>query len=96
MRFAKKMNGSKLLKRDEYLGKQQVQSFFSRMAAKSHHDQGDLSAPDVTVAEEQQQMDVTQQAILQEVQLQHPIAYDNLDICAMYQEKWLKQLSILT
>lgn len=94
MRFAKKMDGSKLFKRDEYLTTQQVQSFFSRMAAKCRYDQGDLSAPDIVAAEEQQQMDVTRQAILQEVQLRHPIVYDNLDICALYKEKRLKQLSI--
>ena len=68
--------------------------FFPRMAAKSRHDQGDLPAPDVTAAEEQQQMDVTRQAILQEVQLRYPIVYDNLDICAMYKEERLKQLTI--
>ena len=94
MRFAKKMDGSKLFKRDEYLTTQQVQSFFSRMAAKCRYDQGELSAPDIMAAEEQQQMDVTRQAILQEVQLRHPIVYDNLDICALYKEKRLKQLSI--
>ena len=44
--------------------------------------------------EEQQQMDVTRQGILQEVQLRHPIVYDNLDIWALYKEKRLKQLSI--
>ena len=94
MRFAKKINGSKLFKRDEYLTTQQVQSFFSRMAVKCRYDQGDLSVPDIMAAEEQQQMDVTRQAILQEVQLRHPIVYDNLDICALYKEKRLKQLSI--
>ena len=45
-------------------------------------------------AEEQQQTDVTRQAILQEVQVRQPIVYDNLDICALYKEKRLKQLSI--
>ena len=94
MRFAKKMDGSKLFKRDEYLTTQQVQSYFSRMAAKCRYDQDDLSVPDITAAEEQQQMDVARQAILQEVQLRHPIVYDNLDICSLYKEKQLKQLSI--
>ena len=68
--------------------------FFFRMAAKCRYDKGELSAPDIMAAEEQQQMDVTRQAILQEVQLRHPIVYDNLDICALYKEKRLKQLSI--
>ena len=64
------------------------------MVAKCCYDQGELSVPDIMAAEEQQQMDVTRQAILQEVQLRQPIVYDNLDICALYKEKRLKQLSI--
>ena len=71
-----------------------MQSFFSNMAAKSRYDQGELSAPDIMAAEEQQEMDVTRQTILQAVYLQHPIVYDKLDICALYKEKRLKQLSI--
>ena len=95
MRFAKRMDGSKLFKRDEYLSPQQVQSFFSRMAAKSRHDQaGDFSESDVIVAEEQQMMDATRQVILEQVQLRHPIVYGNFNICALYKEKRLKQLSI--
>ncbi|KAL9969945.1 hypothetical protein ACROYT_G022231 [Oculina patagonica] len=49
---------------------------------------------DIRAAEEKQMMDDTRQAILEQVQLRHPIVYDNLDICAMYREKRLKQLSI--
>jgi len=64
------------------------------MAAKCCYDQGDLSVPGITAAEEQQPIDVTRQAILQEVQLRHPIVYDNLDICALYKEKRLKQFSV--
>ena len=94
MRFAKKMDCSKLFNRDEYLTMQQVQSFLSRMAAKCRYDQGDLSVPDIMAAEEQQQMDITRQAILQEVQLRHPIVYDSLNISTLYKEKRLKQLTI--
>ena len=80
--------------RTEYLTTQQVQSFFfSRMAAKCRYDQDDLSKPDITAAEEQQQMDVARQAIRQ-VQLRHPIVHDNLDICSLYKEKRLNQLNI--
>ena len=64
------------------------------MVAKCRYDQGELSVPDIMAVEEQQEMDVTQQAILQEIQLWQPIVYDNLDICALYKEKRLKQLSI--
>ena len=40
--------------------------FFSKMVAKFRYQQGDLSELDITAAEDQQQMDVTRQAILQE------------------------------
>lgn len=93
MRFAKKMDGSKLFKRNEYLSPQQIQSYFSRMAAKSR--QGDLSETDVLAAQDELMLDATRQDILDQVQLHHPIVYDNLDICAMHKGKRLKdQLSI--
>ena len=78
MRFTKKMDGTKLILRDEYLNHQQVQSFFSRMAARLH--QGDLSEHDITAAQDQQMLDATRREILDQVQLGHPIVYDNLDL----------------
>ena len=86
------MGGTKLFSRDEYLNHQQVQSFFSRMAARSR--QGDLSKQDITAAQDQQMLDATRQEIPDQVQLGHPIVYDNLDICAMNTGKRLKQLSV--
>ena len=64
------------------------------MAARSRQDHGDLSEADITAAQDEQLFDDTRQAILQQVQLRHPIVYDNLDICALYRGKRLKQLSI--
>lgn len=94
MRFARKMDGTKRFKSDEYLSAQQIQGFFSRMAAKLRHGQLDLLEEDIRAAEEEQMMDDTRQAILDQVQLRHPIVYDNLDICALYREKRLNKLSI--
>ncbi|XP_078349668.1 uncharacterized protein LOC144634549 [Oculina patagonica] len=94
MRFARKMDGTKRFKSDDYLSAQQIQGFFSRMAAKLRHGELDLLEEDIRAAEEEQMMDDTRQAILEQVQLRHPIVYDTLDICAMYREKRLKQLSI--
>lgn len=94
MRFAKSIDGTKLFKSDEYLSAQQIQGFFSRMAAKLRHGQCDLLEADIIAAEEQQMLDVTRQTILEQVQLRHPVVYDNLDICALYKGKRLKQLSI--
>ena len=62
------------------------------MAARSR--QGDLPEQDITAAQDQQMLDATRQEIIDQVQLCHPIVYDNLDICAMHKGKRLKQLSI--
>ena len=83
MTFAKKMDGTKLFSRDEYLNHQQVQSFFPRMAARSR--QGDLSEQDITAVQDQQVLDATRQEILDQ---------DNLNNCAINTGKRPKQLSI--
>ena len=92
MRFAKKMDGSKLFHSEEYLSPQQVQSYFSRIAAKSR--QCDITELDIAASQDQQMLDATRQVVLDQVQLLHPIVFDNLDICAMYKGNRLKQLSI--
>ena len=90
MRFAKNMDGSKLFQSDEYLSPQQVQSYFSRIAAKSR----DTSELDVAATQDQQMMDATRQVVLDQVQLLHPIVFDNLNICAMHRGNRFKQLSV--
>ena len=94
MRLAKKTDGSKLFSSDEFLTAQQiVQSFFSRTAYKLRH-AVDIGGSDIRAAQEEQEFCNTRQAVLDKVQLQHPIAYDNLNLWDMQKKGSMKTLSI--
>lgn len=93
MRFAKKADGSRLFSSNEFLSAQQIQSFFSRMASKLRQVAGIID-PDIRAAQYEQEFCYTRQVVLDEVQLQHPIAYDNFNLCDMPKERSLKTLSI--
>ena len=73
---------------------QQVQSYFSRQAGKLRHQHAEDDGGDHEAAIEQQQYWETRTEILREVQLQHPVTYDNFDLCAMYHANKLNQLSV--
>ena len=79
MRFAKKADGSRLFSSDDFLTTQQIQSFFSRLASKLRH-AVEVNDSDIRATQEEQEYHETRQAVLDEVQLQHPIAYDNLNL----------------
>ena len=93
MRFAKKADGSRLFSSDEFLTTQQIQSFFSRLASKLRH-AVEVSDSDIRAAQEEQEYYETHQAVLDEVQLQHPIAYDNLNLCELNKKGSMKTLSL--
>lgn len=93
MRFAKKTDGSRLFSREEFLTAQQIRSFFSRMASKLRN-AVEASDSDIRTAEEEQEFCETRQVVLDEVQLQHPIVYDNLNLCDMNKKGSIKTLSI--
>ncbi|KAL9952834.1 hypothetical protein ACROYT_G040147 [Oculina patagonica] len=95
MRYAKTSEGTRLFTRDQFLTAQQVQSYFSRNAAKLRHQHTeDDGVSDHEAALEQQQYWDTREQVLREVQLQHPIIYDNFDLCAMYDANRLNKLSV--
>ena len=93
MRLARKADGSRLFSFDEFLSAQQIQSFFSRMAYKTRN-AAEASDTDVRAAQLEQEFSDASQDILDEVQLQHPIAYDNLNLCDMHKRGSMKTLSI--
>jgi hypothetical protein len=92
MRFARKLDGSKLFSCDEFLSPKQIQSYFSRTAAKVRNT--DYCEADEAAAQDEQLYDELRQDILDKVHLCHPVVYDNFDICAMTKGNRLKQLSI--
>lgn len=95
MRYAKTSEGTRLFTRDQFLTAQQVQSYFSRHAAKLRHQHTeDDGVSDHEAALEQQQYWDTREQVLREVQLQHPVIYDNFDLCAMYHANRLNKLSV--
>jgi translation elongation factor EF-G len=92
MRFAHKPDGTKLFSSDEYLSPQQVQSFFSRTAAKVRNTE--YSEEEQVAAQKEKTYEELRQEIIEKVGLCHPISYDNLHLCAMAKGNRLTQLSI--
>lgn len=93
MRLARKADGSRLFSGDEFLSAQQIQSFFSRMASKTRN-AAETSDADIRAAQLEQEFSDVSLDILHDVQLQHPIAYDNLNLCDMHKRGSMKTLSI--
>ena len=93
MRLARKADGSRLFSGDQFLFAQQIQSFFSRMASKTRHSAG-MSGTDIRAAQLEKEFSDTNQDILDQVQMQHPIAYDNLNLCDMHKKGNMRTLSI--
>jgi len=82
MRYAKDEVRSRWFTLDEFRTRQQVQSFFSRMAAKLRNRQEEVLEEDTTAAEDQAAYSSTQTDILKKCQSTHTIAYDSFKLCA--------------
>ena len=91
---AKNADGNRLFTRSEFVTTQQVQSYVSRQAGKLRDQHAEDDSGDHEAAVEQQQYWETRTEVLREVQLQHPVTYDNFDLCAMYHANKLSQLSV--
>ena len=82
MRAAKDCSGKRLFSINEFLTCQQIQSFFSRVAAKRNVDI-------ITEEEEEEELSAHQEEVLSEmrsdvstqVALHHPVMYDTYNIC---------------
>ena len=95
MRYARDEAGNRRFTLDEFLTPQQVQSFFSRMAAKLRNKQEEVLEEDTTAAEDQTAFSSTRADILQKCQLTHPIVYDSFNLCNLYASNGLKtELSV--
>lgn len=97
MRFTKDSEGNRLFKVDEFLTSKQIKSYFSRSAKKARKgprpNQVD-DDEDELAADDEDSYQKTRQRILEEVQLNHPIVYDTLNICFLYTSKKLSNLSV--
>ena len=94
MRFAKNADGNRLFTRSEFLTTQQVQSCFSRQAGKLRYQHPEDESGDHEAAVEGQQYWETRTEILRDVQPQHPVTYDNFDLCAICHANKLNHLSV--
>lgn len=97
MRFARGPDGSRLFTITEFLSEQQVQSYFSRLAAKRRKQQNTQDqnvTPDDAASQEELEYLETRQKILQELDLTHPICCDNYDLCAIYHTEKLGNMTV--
>ena len=92
LRHAKRDNGDRRFKYDEFLTPQQIKSYFSRKAAKLKYK--DDAATDNKAIEDQRSYSSAREQIIQEIHIQHPIIYDTYELCHMYKTEKIKKLSI--
>ena len=92
MRYARSANGERRFDVEEFLTAQQIQSYFSRTAAKLKHAVTDDN--DSQAAQEQEAYSSARVAVLHQCELLHPIVYDTLNICSLYHSNKLTKLSV--
>lgn len=91
MRRARGTDGVRLFQSSEFLTASQVASFFSRQsAAVRQRDPGEL---DVQASQEETNFSQAKEAVTN-IQLQHPLVYDQYDLCAMALDDTLKLLKL--
>ena len=91
MRYARDESGNRLLAVDEFLSPQQVQSYFSRAAAKLKNRQEETAEEDVAAVEDQAAYSLTRTTVLENCQLVHPIVYESFNLCTMHAPKEFKK-----
>ena len=93
MRRSVDSNGKRLFKSSEFLTTQQISSFFSRLAAKTRETIHPLD-DDIQASQEEVNYTTARQEILSRLQLEHPIVYDQYNICAMVKKGTLNNLKL--
>lgn len=97
MRKARSSSGERLFNVSEFLTAQQVASFFSRMAAKVKNQTTtgeSISDQDILAMEDEQNFYSAKESVMAELHVQHPISYDQYDICSMVKDKTLTKLKL--
>ena len=86
MRFAQNNEGARLFSVKDFLTARQIQSYFSRRAAKLRRQEQsaeetawETDDDDIAAAEEQAYQDIRTQ-VLNEVQLRHPAVFDTYNL----------------
>ena len=95
--YTKVTNGERLFKVSEFLTAHQVASFFSRMAAKIKQQTtpGEaLSDSDVLAIEDEKNFSRAKESVMTALHVQHPISYDQYDVCCVVKDKSLSKLKL--
>lgn len=94
MRRARGADGLRLFEVSEFLTVQQISSFFSRMAGKIRGQSVEDIAIDEAAVEDAENFAKAREVVLSVIQLQHPVTYDNYDLCSMTKKNKLKSLKV--
>ena len=97
MRRTRGSSGERLFRVSEFLTTQQVASFFSRMAAKTKQQTipgATTSDPDISAMEDEENFSKAKEAVMDALHVQHPVSYDQYDICTLVKEKKLAKLKL--
>ena len=97
MRHTKNVEGTRRFTVDEFLTPKQIQSYFSwtvKKKTKNSSTQPSLDQYDLTAAEEETAYHCSQEIVLREFQLVHPIIYDNHNVSQIFLTEKLKKLTI--
>ncbi len=95
MRCAKNECGEKLFCKDDWLTKNQVASFFSRLVRKrrsrnqfsDENSSGNEETDEEDNGEEEEQRKNFRSNIVREIRVVHPIFYDSYDLCELHRKK---------
>lgn len=96
MRRARGESGARLFRIEEFVMPHQIAAFFSRLAVQSRHqvDDGEIQEEDVNATVEESNFDDVRKNVDQNINLQHPIVFDQYDVCQLVHNKDLKKLTI--
>ena len=93
MRKALDSDGKRLFNVNEFLSPQQIKSYFSRRAAKLRQ-QCDVMPEDIIAAEEEANFCSARDSACDNIQLQHPIEFNQYNICQMFKECSLEKMKL--
>ena len=93
MRRALNSDGKRLFKPMEFLTERQITSFFGRLAAKVRQ-QLVATDEDICAAEEEVNFHIAREEILADINLEHPIVFDQYNICALVRDNSLTRFKL--
>ncbi|KAK3740137.1 hypothetical protein QZH41_007572 [Actinostola sp. cb2023] len=94
MRRKRGRDGEKLFRVSEFLTTQQITAYFSRLAAKARRQTPEED--DLLAADEELHYQEARHGILSKFQLQHPVSYEEHDLCIMGEKGTIKSLALPT